>query len=297
MLTRDFAVDPHLDLRATLSPLKHGRDATIRLTAREALQASRTPEGPATLHLSHRGSRVIAKAWGTGASWALEHAPALTGCEDRPQDFRPDHPLLARLTAENPGLRMVRSGRAFELCVPTILGQKVTTEEATKSYARLCHRFGEDAPGPGGLKLPPAPELLAGLPYFSFHPLGIERKRAETIKRACELAVRIDAAAAEGSSELQSLLMKIEGIGPWTAAIVAQGAVGDPDAVIVGDYHLPNIVGWALAGRARSTDEEMLRLLEGFTGHRGRATRLIVRAGMRAPAFGPRHRIRNLAAI
>jgi hypothetical protein len=49
----------------------------------------------------------------------------------------------------------------------------------------------------------------------------------------------------------------------------------DPDAVSVGDYHLKNVVGWALAGRDRSTDEEMLALLEPFKGHRHRATRLI----------------------
>jgi hypothetical protein len=45
--------------------------------------------------------------------------------------------------------------------------------------------------------------------------------------------------------------------------------------VSVGDYHLKNVVGWALAGRDRSTDEEMLVLLEPFKGHRHRATRLI----------------------
>ena len=75
--------------------------------------------------------------------------------------------------------------------------------------------------------------------------------------------------------EADRKLRTIPGIGVWTSAEARQRAAGDPDAVSVGDYHLKNIVGWALAGRPRSTDEEMLELLEPFKGHRHRATRLI----------------------
>ncbi len=78
----------------------------------------------------------------------------------------------------------------------------------------------------------------------------------------------------------------------WTSAEARQRAAGDPDAVSVGDYHLKNIVGWALAGQDRSTDEEMLALLEPFKGHRHRATRLIGLSGgaPARPAGGLRHR-------
>jgi 3-methyladenine DNA glycosylase/8-oxoguanine DNA glycosylase len=75
--------------------------------------------------------------------------------------------------------------------------------------------------------------------------------------------------------EADRKLRTIPGIGVWTSAEARQRAAGDPDAVSVGDYHLRNIVGWALAGKDRSTDEEMLALLEPFRGHRHRATRLI----------------------
>jgi len=44
------------------------------------------------------------------------------------------------------------------------------------------------------------------------------------------------------------------GIGPWTAAEVAVRALGDPDAVSVGDYHLPSAVVFAFTGRRRGTD-------------------------------------------
>ena len=91
--------------------------------------------------------------------------------------------------------------------------------------------------------------------------------------------------------DLSSARRRLEafpGIGPWTAAKVAQVALGDADAVPVGDYNLPHTVGYALEGTARSSDERMLELLEPYRGHRARVIRLIGVAGITAPRFGPR---------
>ena len=87
----------------------------------------------------------------------------------------------------------------------------------------------------------------------------------------------------------------VAGVGPWTAAKVASVALGDPDAVPVGDYNLPHMVGYALEGTARSTDERMLELLEGYRGHRARVLRLLTVAGIGAPRFGPKKPLRDIA--
>lgn len=92
-------------------------------------------------------------------------------------------------------------------------------------------------------------------------------------------------------------LQAFPGIGPWTAAKVAMVALGDADAVPVGDYNLPHAVGYALEGTARSSDARMLELLEPYRGHRARVVRMITEAGIAAPRFGPRRPLRNLAAI
>jgi 3-methyladenine DNA glycosylase/8-oxoguanine DNA glycosylase len=89
-------------------------------------------------------------------------------------------------------------------------------------------------------------------------------------------------------------LQLFPGIGPWTAAEVARLALGDPDAVSVGDYHLPNLVAWTLAGEPRGTDERMLELLEPFRGHRGRVQRLLESGGAHAPRYGPRTEVRPI---
>jgi 3-methyladenine DNA glycosylase/8-oxoguanine DNA glycosylase len=69
---------------------------------------------------------------------------------------------------------------------------------------------------------------------------------------------------------------------------VCRIALGDPDAISVGDYHLPHIVSWSFAGEPRGTDERMLELLEPYRGQRGRVEVLLEASGITAPAFGPK---------
>ncbi len=89
-------------------------------------------------------------------------------------------------------------------------------------------------------------------------------------------------------------LLAFPGIGPWTAAKVAMVALGDADAVPVGDYHLPHSIGYMFDGTPRSTDERMLEILEPYRGHRARVIRLVVAAGIAAPRFGPRQPLRSI---
>jgi len=89
-------------------------------------------------------------------------------------------------------------------------------------------------------------------------------------------------------------IVAFPGIGPWTAAKVALVALGDPDAVPVGDYHLPHTVGYALEGTSRSTDERMLELLDPYRGHRARVIRLLMLSGIGAPRFGPKQPLRDI---
>ena len=92
-------------------------------------------------------------------------------------------------------------------------------------------------------------------------------------------------------------LASLRGIGPWSVAEVGRIALGDPDAVSVGDFHVPSLVAWCLAREPRGTDERMLELLEPYRPHRGRAQRLIEMAGLRAPAYGPRVEVRSIDGI
>jgi 3-methyladenine DNA glycosylase/8-oxoguanine DNA glycosylase len=298
MSVRTFPLDRPLDLRLTLGPHFRGpRDPTMRLARNRVIRATRTPDGPATLDLGVRGSVLVVEAFGPGAERALDGVPALVGLDDDRRAFAPVHQVIGELDRRLPGLRIGRSMAVLEALVPAILEQKVTSKEAWRGLRGVIDRWGEPAPGPFGLRLLPEPARIAAIPYTEFHPLGIERRRADLIRTVAGRAARFEEIVDLPLAAAYGRLTALPGLGPWTAAEVAFRALGDADAVSLGDYHLPNLVALALAGERHGTDERMLELLEPYRGQRARVIRLL-EAGHAWPARrGPRMPLRSIAAI
>jgi 3-methyladenine DNA glycosylase/8-oxoguanine DNA glycosylase len=273
-------LDGPIDLVRTLAPLAH-RSPTMRIAPGEVWRATRTPQGLATIRLrQRRADTVDAHAYGDGADWAIEHAPDLVGADDDPSEFRPANPGLRELQRRHPGIRIPTTHAIAEALVPIVLEQKVQTAEAQASYRILVYRHSDAAPGPVPLRLPPDPATLARLPYWHFHHAGVEKRRADTVRRVATHARQLDAGTANPRA--------IPGIGAWTIGELGMRATGDADAVPVGDYHLPHLVAFALAGEPRATDERMLELLEPYRPHRARVIRLLTLSGVRPPRYGPR---------
>jgi 3-methyladenine DNA glycosylase/8-oxoguanine DNA glycosylase len=107
---------------------------------------------------------------------------------------------------------------------------------------------------------------------------------AESLERTVERG--------RGGPEVAGALMSIPGVGVWTAAETTQRAHGDPDSPSFGDYHLPALVGWALAG-SPVDDDGMRELLEPWAGYRQRIMRLIESSGFTKPRFGPRMTVQD----
>lgn len=282
-----------------LARLRRGRgDPCMRLWDRGCWRASRTPHGPVTTSLTLAAGAIDAEAWGPGATWSLEHLPDLLGFHDDTHDAFDPPPGLVRDLRRTACVRIGRSLAVAEALVPTILEQRVTGPGARRSWRTLVHRLGEPAPGPvAELRLPPTPEVLAATPSWVFHRASVERSRAETITRTMARAARIEETTAMPIADAHRRLQAFSGVGAWTANEVALVALGDPDAVSVGDFHLKNVVSYALAGEPRGTDERMLELLEPYRGHRARAVALIERAGIGAPRYGPRVEVPAIANL
>lgn len=283
-------IRPPYDLVRTLAPLRRGSgDPQLRLDGSVLWRACRTPLGAATVRLQPRpaAGEVAATVWGAGSAWALEQLPHLLGATDDPDEWTPTHSVLRELHRAHAPSPLTRTGLVLEALVPAVLEQKVTGVEAWRSWRELLRRHGEVAPGPHRLMLPPAPDRLAHLASWDWHLAGVEAKRALTIRTAALRAGRIEECAGLGSAAGRARLEALPGVGPWTSAEVAQRAWGDADAVSVGDYHLPALVGWVLAGR-RTDDEGMLALLEAERPHRYRAIRLLELSGRGPARRGPR---------
>ncbi|MFF8944140.1 DNA-3-methyladenine glycosylase family protein [Streptomyces sp. NPDC014864] len=289
---RTWTPEERLDLGLVLGPLRRGAsDPTFRAMPDGSVwRTSRTPLGPGTLRVSTRGGRVRGEAWGPGAEWLLEQLPELLGAADDPSEFAPRHRLLALTRHRRPGLRLTRTGLVLESLIPSILEQKVTTAEAYEGWRLLVRRFGEPAPGPAPARMHvmPAPRAWALIPSWEWHRANVDNKRASTILRAVRVAARLEEAVRMPPAAAQRRLELVPGIGPWTSAETVQRSHGAPDAVTVGDLHLPGIVGWALAGDRDADDAAMLALLEPYAGQRHRAARLILLSGRVPPRRAPR---------
>ena len=260
----------------------------------ESWRGLRTPDGPAAAHYFYDGDGIRVQAWGPGAEWALEKAADAIGVSDDRASFEPADRLMRRLNRWRSGLRMCRSNAIMQSLVPTIIEQKVTTVEAHGAYRALVYKYGEAAPGPARVFVPPDPKLLASLPYEAFHPFGIEARRADFIRTACSYALRLEETAEMPRDAARRRLRALPGIGAWTVAEVERLALGDPDAVRPNDFHLPHTVAWVLAGERRADDERMMELLEPYRGHRARAALLIELSGNRPPRRAPRMASRRI---
>lgn len=291
------------DIGATLSWYRHGgSDPTTWLTttgrgpssAGHFVRATLTPDGPGTLSLQWTRDDVAVETFGPGGAWLHQQAGRMVGSADTGDHGleASEHPVVASTARANRSLRFGASGDLYHELLPTIIEQRITAGEAHQQWKRLCFELSDPAPGPfTRLLLPPDPAVLARRPSWWFHPLGIERTRAEPLIDVARHASKFWSWSATGTSEAAAKLGLVRGVGQWTIGSVLGPALGDPDAVAVGDFHLKNMIAHNLAGEARGTDERMLELLEPYAGQRGRVVRYVARHGASAPKFGPKKRI------
>jgi 3-methyladenine DNA glycosylase/8-oxoguanine DNA glycosylase len=299
-----FTLEGPLDLRLTLRLLRVGPlDPTMIVREDEAWIAVHPSAGPSALHVrrvrdgspaidvdgsagdaTRREPSVIeADAFGPAAAWLVEQAPRFVGAGYVPRAF--GHPALDEAAALRRGLRPCVAPVLVDVIVRYVAQQRVTFADAASAYRQLVLRFGAKVAGaPDGLRAPPSARRLASLPYYELHPFGLERRRAETIVAVAKRATRIEALRDAPFDEVRTKLALFRGVGPWTREMVLATALGDFDAVPLGDYHLPHLVAWTLAGTERDrarpgpdpeADRRMLELLAPFAGQRFRALQML----------------------
>lgn len=263
---------------------------------RTSLQRS----GPVTACIARAApDSVHCQAWGDGAEEFLDNLPALLGADDDASAFRPSDPTVALAWRRVPHLRIGATGRVLEALIPAVLEQRVQGVEAFRSWRLLVTKYGTPAPGPAPetMRVPPAAEVWRGIPSWEFHRANVDPGRARTIVDCATRADALERLVTRPRAEAREALTTLPGIGVWTAAETAQRALGDADALSVGDYHLSTMIGWTLLGHPID-DAAMVELLEPLRPHRYRAVRLLEVSRLaylpRRGARLPRQRISGL---
>jgi AraC family transcriptional regulator of adaptative response / DNA-3-methyladenine glycosylase II len=171
--------------------------------------------------------------------------------------LRPD-PLLGPLVCAEPGRRVPGAVDGFELAVRAVIGQQVSVPGARTVAGRLVQLAGEALPDPIGAitHLFPTPDALIAL--AARHPAAFAmpgNRRVALVSLAEAVGsgtVTIDPGT--DPAELRSALVRLPGIGPWTAEYVAMRALRDPDAF------MPTDLGIRRAARALGQSDDPARL-------------------------------------
>jgi 3-methyladenine DNA glycosylase/8-oxoguanine DNA glycosylase len=273
----------------TLAPWRRGpADPCFRLPGDGTIwRTSLLPSGPVTGCISRAAANAAhCEAWGGGAEEFLQRLPALLGADDDASDFVPAHPTVAAAHRRVPHLRLGRTGQVLEALIPAVIEQRVPGADAFKSWRLLVSKYGTPAPGPApaGMRVLPSAQVWRTIPSWEFHRANVDPRRAQTVVACARRADSLERLVSRPAARAREALTSLPGVGEWTAAETAQRAFGDADAVSVGDYHIPKMIGWTLVGHP-ADDELMLELLEPMRPHRQRVVRLLEASGL---AYEPR---------
>jgi 3-methyladenine DNA glycosylase/8-oxoguanine DNA glycosylase len=273
----------------TLFPLRRGPgDPCFQVGADGALwRTSLLPSGSVTARISRAAPNAVeCTAWGSGAQEFLEALPAMLGTEDDASDFVPTDSTVAAAQRRVPHLRLGRTGQVLEALIPAVIEQRVPGADAFRSWRILVTKFGTPAPGPAParMRVPPSADGWRHIPSWEFHRANVDPGRARTIVGCAQRAPSLERLVSWPAAQARDALTSLSGVGVWTAAETAQRAFGDPDALSVGDYHIPKMVGWTLLGHPVD-DDGMVELLEPMRPHRHRVVRLLEASGL---AYEPR---------
>lgn len=271
------------------SVVSHGThaDPTRRNRSGSAAFCGRTPDGPVTVAMRMLDGSLRIDLWGEGREWMAGRVDQLAAAHDDPRQVTFGHPVLDEVNRRHPGVRHAAHGLVVDSLIGRVLGQRVLGREAGRSWTLLCRDAGGPAPGPFDLLLSPDPDALLARPLHWFHERGIDRGRARTVLQVARHARRLAEVVDLDLPKAYGRMRAIPGLGPWTVNGVARSALGDPDAIVVGDYWITHAVVSFFTGRARGTDEEMLELVSAWVGQRGRVERLVALSGHGVARFGP----------
>jgi 3-methyladenine DNA glycosylase/8-oxoguanine DNA glycosylase len=286
----------------TLLPLRRGPgDPCFRVGDDGAIwRTSLLGSGSVTARISRAAPDAVeCTAWGSGAEEFLDALPAMLGAQDDASDFVPTDPIVAAAHQRVRHLRLGRTERVLEALIPAVVEQRVPGADAFRAWRLLVTRFGTPAPGPAParMRVPPSADAWRHIPSWEFHRANVDPGRARTIVSCAQRAASLERLALWPAAKARDALTSLPGVGVWTAAETAQRAFGDPDALSVGDYHIPKMIGWTLLGRPID-DADMIELLEPMRPHRHRVVRLLEASGLAyEPRRGARLPVQDIRAL
>jgi AraC family transcriptional regulator of adaptative response / DNA-3-methyladenine glycosylase II len=177
-----------------------------------------------------------------------------------------DDALVGPVVEHDPGRRVPGAADGFELAVRAVIGQQVSVAGARTVAGRLVATAGDPLPDPVGAvtHLFPTPAALAELAGRDPGAFAMPAGRRRALVALAEAVENGDVVIDPGADplEVRRALVRLPGIGPWTAEYVAMRALRDPDAF------MPTDLGIRRAARAVGLPDDPVHLAAAAEGWR-----------------------------
>jgi DNA-3-methyladenine glycosylase II len=159
----------------------------------------------------------------------------LLGAEFNLAGFVPVDPVLAAEAVRLRGLRPALSPDPFEMLVGAITAQQISLRAAFAVRNRFVERFGARAEHAYAF---PAPERVASAAPEDLTALGFSRRKAEYVLGLARANLDYAALAALPDEDVKAELIRLPGIGEWTADWFLARHLARPRAWPAGDLAL-----------------------------------------------------------
>jgi AraC family transcriptional regulator, regulatory protein of adaptative response / DNA-3-methyladenine glycosylase II len=145
-------------------------------------------------------------------------------------------PVLGPLALASPGRRSPGHVDGSELALRAVLGQQVSVVAARRLGARLVTAYGKPLERPDGSLTHcfPAAETLAAADPATL-PMPRSRGQALTGLAAALATGELSLDPGAERDRAEAILLRLPGIGPWTASYIRMRALSDPDAFLPRD--------------------------------------------------------------
>ncbi|TKJ39037.1 hypothetical protein CEE37_11470 [candidate division LCP-89 bacterium B3_LCP] len=185
-------------------------------------------------------------------------------------------PTLHAICLKNRGLRPVLEPDLFETITWAIIGQQVNLRFACQVKEGMLKRFARRWNVDGHTFYHyPMPAEICGLDPDEWREFKCSRRKAEYIIGLAEKiqdGFDLEALGKLPDAEVARELVKMRGIGPWTAEYALIRGLGRWDTLPVGDAGLLNGVKRAYGLSRKPTEDELLKIAENWRPYRGLAT-------------------------
>lgn len=152
--------------------------------------------------------------------------------------------------------------RGYRTLLRTIVGQQVSVAAAASVWRKLEDLLGADIP----------PEALLASDFEALRACGLSRQKQGYARSLCELVTRGEIDLHDlpaDDEEAVAQLVRIKGIGRWSAEIYLLFAEGRPDIWPAGDLAVQAGLARILSLPERPSEKAARELAESWRPHRG----------------------------